>query len=574
MRGQALELGASIFWEYNEYVRAAAERLGLTLKAAGAGGGRKAQRQGGQPGEEPRGGRQGGSSGGEPAGDEDGGGLAVWDGQRFVLNMTGSWSDALHAAVRYGPAALRYSSLVAAAARRFRRVYGLQAGGAAFESPELLLQALGLYNETQLQCADYMQEWLVRLWGGAAFAEEVAGAVNRCNYNQGNSQLNALAGLVSYGPAAYGSVWSIQGGNRQLVSALLAESGADIIKSARVTAVRRTEGGRQFTLDVCAEPTAGGAGGPGGAVGGSETEVGAQAAEAEAAVEAAEGVEAVEAGGPRALMPGVESVEVAAAEYGPYDAVVIAAPLLGSGITIDLGTGVASSSAAGGGGGGIGSGAAGGNGAGGGKGGDQGQVPAATLCAQAAVGAAASDGAAACLSSADGLNAAATATATAAAAAAAAAAAELQRPYQVTVTTYVAGGRLRPAYFNVRRLPSASAVLVSAPGLHCNGLMRRQHNFATKFRKVFSREPLSPALLAEMFDPDPQSPRVLVSRKWYAYPRFSPPERFSPFLLAAGLVYGNALEPAASAMEMAAVAAANSALLVARHLAAVAAAEQ
>lgn len=48
--------------------------------------------------------------------------------------------------------------------------------------------------------------------------------------------------------------------------------------------------------------------------------------------------------------------------------------------------------------------------------------------------------------------------------------------------------------------------------------------------------------------------------------RYKPPERFSPFALAPGLLYGNALEAAASAMEMAAVAGRNSALLALQHL--------
>ncbi|EFJ43010.1 hypothetical protein VOLCADRAFT_96741 [Volvox carteri f. nagariensis] len=87
--------------------------------------------------------------------------------------------------------------------------------------------------------------------------------------------------------------------------------------------------------------------------------------------------------------------------------------------------------------------------------------------------------------------------------------------------------------------------------------------------KIFSREELPQQLLSDLFESDPGSvqPRVLYSRRWHAYPRFRPPEHFSPFVLAPGLLYGNALEPAASAMEMAAIAAHNSAALVVRHLA-------
>jgi hypothetical protein len=48
--------------------------------------------------------------------------------------------------------------------------------------------------------------------------------------------------------------------------------------------------------------------------------------------------------------------------------------------------------------------------------------------------------------------------------------------------------------------------------------------------------------------------------------RFQPPEKFAPFLLGPGLCYNNALENAASAMEVAAVAAKNCALLVQQHV--------
>lgn len=48
--------------------------------------------------------------------------------------------------------------------------------------------------------------------------------------------------------------------------------------------------------------------------------------------------------------------------------------------------------------------------------------------------------------------------------------------------------------------------------------------------------------------------------------RFNPPEDFTPFILADGLYYNNALENAASAMEIAAIEGKNSALLASRHL--------
>jgi hypothetical protein len=41
--------------------------------------------------------------------------------------------------------------------RRFARIYDLQRSGQAFNTPQQLWEALGLYNVTQQSAADYMQ---------------------------------------------------------------------------------------------------------------------------------------------------------------------------------------------------------------------------------------------------------------------------------------------------------------------------------------------------------------------------------------------------------------------------------
>ena len=80
--------------------------------------------------------------------------------------------------------------------------------------------------------------------------------------------------------------------------------------------------------------------------------------------------------------------------------------------------------------------------------------------------------------------------------------------------------------------------------------------------KLFSGDKLSPELLAAVFE----QPQLVAQHDWRAYPVFDPPERFARFALAAGLVYLNAWENAASAMEMSAVSASNGAALVLQHL--------
>ena len=59
---------------------------------------------------------------------------------------------------------------------------------------------------------------------------------------------------------------------------------------------------------------------------------------------------------------------------------------------------------------------------------------------------------------------------------------------------------------------------------------------------------------------------IVGQHDWHAYPHFSPPESFAPFQLAPGLYYGNALETAASAVEIAGLAACNNVLLAGKFL--------
>ena len=75
--------------------------------------------------------------------------------------------------------------------------------------------------------------------------------------------------------------------------------------------------------------------------------------------------------------------------------------------------------------------------------------------------------------------------------------------------------------------------------------------------KVFSPQLLTEEQLQLMFT-DIESTQV---HDWQAYPHYSPPEQIPPFVLDDGVYYINAIEKAASAMEMSAIGAKNAALL-------------
>ena len=80
----------------------------------------------------------------------------------------------------------------------------------------------------------------------------------------------------------------------------------------------------------------------------------------------------------------------------------------------------------------------------------------------------------------------------------------------------------------------------------------------TSLYKLFSTESLVLQTLHDMF----ANLTMIGEFPWLAYPVFHPPEQFAPFKLADGLFYNNAWENAASCMEISAISAMNSALLV------------
>ena len=79
--------------------------------------------------------------------------------------------------------------------------------------------------------------------------------------------------------------------------------------------------------------------------------------------------------------------------------------------------------------------------------------------------------------------------------------------------------------------------------------------------KVFSRKPLTDDQKRKLFPKATGSKEVI----WLAYPHYTPPEKFLPFVLDEGVFYVNAIEWAASAMEMSSLSAKNAALLTARY---------
>ena len=80
--------------------------------------------------------------------------------------------------------------------------------------------------------------------------------------------------------------------------------------------------------------------------------------------------------------------------------------------------------------------------------------------------------------------------------------------------------------------------------------------------KIFSRKPLIDEQKKKLFPEATDTKEI----PWLAYPHYVPPEKFISFVLDEGVFYVNAIEWAASAMEMSSLSAKNAALLTARYL--------
>lgn len=136
-----------------------------------------------------------------------------------------------------------------------------------------------------------------------------------------------------------------------------------------------------------------------------------------------------------------------------------------------------------------------------------------------------------------------------------------KRELQHTHATFVRG-LLNPAYFGVKSVPEIPDLVgtVEDPDLPftCISILK-QHEGNDITYKIFSRKPMAEAILDSIFSARKETIRI----NWGAYPHYTTPEVFAPFILdSQHLYYVNAFENAASTMETSAVAAENVARLI------------
>ena len=155
-------------------------------------------------------------------------------------------------------------------------------------------------------------------------------------------------------------------------------------------------------------------------------------------------------------------------------------------------------------------------------------------------------------------------------------------PYQRTIATFV-HGEINPAFFGLSEFGSAFPLVIETtefegapfvyrtlavnvpcelPTKEANEYLKPLCQDPVRTWKVFSPQPLTREQLGQMFSKIDDVAAV----DWLAYPAYNPPEEFPSFKLDDGVFYINAIEKAASAMEMSAIGAKNASLLVREYL--------
>lgn len=144
------------------------------------------------------------------------------------------------------------------------------------------------------------------------------------------------------------------------------------------------------------------------------------------------------------------------------------------------------------------------------------------------------------------------------------------RSFVSTHATFLSA-RLRPEPFGLSSASDLPATILTtevSPDLvpfTSIAAYAEEERTGRRYYKVFSRAALDAITIDELFeDVDPTLPPLRLH--WKAYPRFAPPERFRPaFEIYPNIWDPTALEPAASAMEVCAIAARNVALAIANR---------
>ncbi|KAI9847633.1 MAG: hypothetical protein M1837_002207 [Sclerophora amabilis] len=169
--------------------------------------------------------------------------VGVWNGQSFILRRekdlkSTTWRDFARSTWRYGLSPRRLLDLVKTRLPQYQRLAG------AYETvtPNLpeALDNLGL-TAAYAQSADH---YLLNNSVSLEYAKEVVQATTRAWLGHDLNELNGLAALVAMNTAETDSIQSVIGGNQKLIERLLKLSGAHLHLNTRATKITRSDHGR------------------------------------------------------------------------------------------------------------------------------------------------------------------------------------------------------------------------------------------------------------------------------------------------------------------------------------------
>jgi prenylcysteine oxidase / farnesylcysteine lyase len=168
--------------------------------------------------------------------------MGLWDGARLRFLTSGrGWVDAVLMLFRYGRDVLQMRSYVTRLLEVFDSLYAdADVGYSSVQS--YLARAPGLYELTQHSFSEIVSSNFSRL-----LVEEFISAVTRVNYNQDIEQMNGLSGAVALAGTGNG-LWSVAGGNAQIVEGLLERSNATVLLNSRVTSITFSEATGKYIL--------------------------------------------------------------------------------------------------------------------------------------------------------------------------------------------------------------------------------------------------------------------------------------------------------------------------------------
>ncbi|KAL9633709.1 MAG: hypothetical protein Q9164_004543, partial [Protoblastenia rupestris] len=208
---EPVELGASIFVKVNHNLVNAVEEFGLSTKE---------------------------KSGTDTQGNELPDTLGVYDGVNWVFwagdDATGGWWTTVKLLWQYGMAPIRTRNLMKQTVGKFLKMY--EEPFFPFRNLSRAVHDVGLTDTMALTGEQLLQKNGI----GESFGRNIIQASTRVNYAQ---NLDTIHGVETMVCMATDGAMSVQGGNWQIFSNMLATSGAEVLLNTSVTAITQQADG-------------------------------------------------------------------------------------------------------------------------------------------------------------------------------------------------------------------------------------------------------------------------------------------------------------------------------------------